>query len=78
MKYGNYEYRTVYSKMNGYVVMQLYESDGKFYFISKSPSVPWGSSDVNLRINLLLFIKALDKPVLMFEDILEITALSPI
>ena len=77
MKYGNYEYRAVYNKMNGYGIMQLFERDGKYYFISKSTSVPWGSSDVNLRNNLLLFITALEKPVLLFEDILEIQELPP-
>ena len=75
MKYGNYEYRAVFSKMNGYGIMQLFERDGKYYFISKSMSMPWGNSLDSLKSNLLLFIGAADKPILLFEDILEITAL---
>lgn len=75
MKYGNYEYRAVFNKMNGFGIMQLFERDGKYYFISKSTSTPRGNSEKALKTNLLLFIEALDKPILSYEDIHEISDL---
>lgn len=73
MKYGNYEYRVVSNSLEGYCVMQLFEKDGIYYFISKKSSSPWANSFDSLKSNLKLFNEALEKPILLFSDIKEIS-----
>jgi len=75
MKYGNYEYRVVSNSTEGYCIMQLFEKDGIYYFISKKAASPWANSVDNLKSNLNMFNDALKKPILLFSDIKDITSM---
>ncbi len=71
MQYGNFEYRVVHDKSQGYCVMKLYEKNGIYYFVSKMPSIPYGNSLENLKSDVDKFVNAFKKPVLLFENIKE-------
>lgn len=73
MIYGNYEYRVVSHSTEGYYIMQLFEKDKIYYFISKTSSSTWGNSFNNLKSNLKMFNEALEKPILLFSDIRDIS-----
>ena len=75
MKCGNFEYRVVFDKQNGHFVIQLFEKNDIYYFISKLPSVPYGYSLEKLQENINLFMEAMKKPVLLIENIKEISSM---
>jgi hypothetical protein len=54
--------------------MKLYEKKGIYYFISKMPSIPYGNSLENLKGDVEKFTNAFKKPVLLFENIKDITS----
>lgn len=72
MRHGNFEYRVVFDKQNGHFIIQLFEKGGIYYFISKTPSTPCGYSFEKLRESTNLFMEAMQKPVLLLENIKDI------
>jgi hypothetical protein len=77
MNYGNFEYRVVFKNSEGYYIMKLFEKDGKYYFISKEPSIPYGNLLENLKADLLSFSNALNKSALDYSEILDTKELKP-
>ena len=75
MKYGNFEYRVVSNGPTGYYVLQVFEKDGVYYFISKQPASPYATSFEQLKSNLKGFNDALEKPILLFSDIREMSSM---
>ena len=72
MEYGNFEYRVVYDKSQGFCVMKLYEKKGIYYFISKMPSIPYGNSLENLKMDVDKFVDAFKKATINFDTICEL------
>jgi hypothetical protein len=75
MRHGNFEYRVVFDKQNGHFIIQLFVKNDIYYFISKLPSVPHGYSLEKLQENITLFMEAMQKPVLLIENIKEISSM---
>ncbi len=72
MKYGNYEYRVVFDPKDGHFILQLFEMDGVYYYISKQPSTPLGFNLEQLKTSFKKFEEALGKPVILKESIKDI------
>lgn len=75
MKYGNFEYRVVFDKKDGHFILQLFEYEGVYYFISKQPSIPLGFNYHQLKSSFDQHLEAFKKPTLPIESIKSIQEL---
>jgi hypothetical protein len=72
MEYGNYEYRIVIDQLEEYYILQLFELNGVYYFVSKKPQAILGYNLDQLKTNFNMHYQAFEKPTLPIDSIKDI------